>query len=118
MVIFADECVNKDVIENLKDKGFKVIDVFAARLQAADDDKIFQYAAANSYIFLTFDKDFGNILMFNIEKSAGVIVVYVENMTREEIVNNTADFFQQFTAAQLKGKLFIIEKGRIRIWHR
>lgn len=116
MNIFTDECVNKDIIDALNTKNIRVIDINEANLQGASDTRIFAYAIQNSYIFLTFDKDFGNILRFNIKNAAGVVIIYVEDMTKEEILNNTLNFFEKFDDIQLKGKLFIIEKNRIRSW--
>lgn len=118
MIIFTDECVNKDVIEILGSKGFRIIDISGAALRGASDTQIFAYVIQHNYIFLTFDKDFSNILRFDIKNSAGVVIVYVEDMSKEEIRNTTLNFFEKFAKTQIKGRLFIIEKNRIRSWPR
>ena len=116
MTIFADECINKDTLDALENKGIKIIRVSDVNLGSASDGEIFRYALTNNYILFTFDKDFGNILRFDIGSSSGIVIVYIENMRKEEIINNTLYLFNKFTQSQLKGRLFIVEKGKIRIW--
>ena len=118
MDILADQCVNKDVIVALKREGFNIITVFDVKLGGADDETIFNYAVNNNRVLLTFDKDFGNILRFNINNSPGVAIIYVENLTKDEIIANALGFFAKFNSSQMKGKLFIIEKSKLRIWRR
>lgn len=116
MTILTDECVNRDVIEALESGGFKVIRVSEASLGSVFDEEIFHYAVNNKYILLTFDRDFGNILRFDIASSAGIIVVHIEDMRKDQIIKNTLNLFKKFNESQLKGKLFIVERDRIRIW--
>ena len=115
--IFADQCVNRDVVEALKgSERFKVVSASNVNLHDASDDEIFNYVLKNNYVLLTFDKDFGNILRFDIRNSSGVVIVYIEDMDKEEIIKNTLNFFKEFNKLQLKRRLFIIEKDIIRIW--
>ena|SRR3989338_2984289 len=116
MRIFADQCVNTDIIEALRNLRLQVITASEAGLDRAGDAEIFAYCLKNSRILLTFDKDFGNIIRFNIRKSHGTVIVYIEGMSREEILHRTISFFQHTTANKLKSRLFIIEPEDIRIW--
>ena len=63
-----------------------------------------------------FDKDFGNILRFDIPQSSGVIIIYIEDMNKDEIVKHILGVFKNFSESQFKGKLFIVEKSQMRIW--
>jgi len=118
MTIFADQCVNRDVIAALRNKGFKVTSTYDTKLIAAADNVIFNYILIHNCILLTFDKDFGNITRFDIKSSAGVVVVYIEDTGKEEIIDCALNFFNNFSPSKIKGRLFIIEKSRIRIWPR
>jgi len=104
------------LLERLTIGGVKVIRASEAGLGVSSDSEIFNYAVTNGYILLTFDRDFGNILRFEVKLSVGVVIIYVEDMSKEEIIKNTLNLFKQFSKSQLKGKLFIVEKNRIRIW--
>lgn len=118
MTILTDECVNRDAIEALKESRFKVIKASEMSLVSASDSEIFSYCLRNNLVLLTFDKDFGNVLRFEIKHSCGIAIIYIEDMDKEEIIKNTLNLFKKFNESQLKGKLFIVEGGRIRIWPR
>lgn len=117
MRIFADNCIHTDIIRALISAGFEVERAIDKGLADASDREIFKHIIKSSQILLTFDKDFGNIIRFNIEDSKGVVIIYVENMNRKEIIYRVVNFFQNITERKLKGSLFIIEPQRIRIWH-
>src|SRR3989338_6164643 len=114
--IFVDQCVNTEVVEALRNSACQVKTAREEKLDRASDNEIFGYCLKNSLVLLTFDKDFGNIIRFNIRKSQGLVVVYVEGMSREKILKRTINFFQHVTAKKLKSRLFIIESESIRIW--
>lgn len=116
MSIFIDQCINRDLIQALRGGGFNLVEAAQAGLAGASDQIIFDYILKNNCILISFDKDFGNILRFDIRNSPGVAVIYIENMSKEEVITNTLNFFKKFTESQIKGRLFIIEKGRIRVW--
>lgn len=117
MHIFADHCINNDLINYLIQSGFKVERAIDKKLHNASDDEIFKYVIKNSRILLTFDKDFGNIIRFNIEDSMDIVIVYIEEMAKEEIIHKTVKFFQNTNKNALRGSLFIIDSQKIRVWH-
>lgn len=116
MTIFADQCVHRDVIAALRQAGFNTTSAQDAGLHSATDSAIYDYALKKRCILLTFDKDFGNILRFEIPQSCGVVIIYIEDMDKEEIIKHTLGVFNNFSEAQFKGRLFIVEKDRIRTW--
>ena len=116
MKILADQCVNTDVVDALRKIGLAVEKAIEKRLEMATDEEIFNHILKTGQILLTFDKDFGNIIRFNIRRSQGVVIVYVEGMSRAEIILRTTEFFQKTKEKELKGGLFLIEPKRIRIW--
>jgi len=116
MIILADQCVHRDVLVALKETGFKVISVREVNLQSAVDNAIYDYALNNNCVLLTFDRDFGNIMRFDIPQSSGIVIVYIEDTSKEEIIKNTLGIFKNFGESQFKGKLFIVEKNRVRTW--
>lgn len=118
MHIFTDHCVHNDVITALQQTGFKVTKALDKKLDRASDDEIFHYIVKNKYILLTFDKDFGNIIRFNIKESTGIVIAYVETMNKEEIVQRILEFFKKINPKILKSSLFIIELERTRVWRR
>lgn len=116
MRIFADHCVHTDIVENLRQIGLTIERAYEVGLEKSSDEEIFNYILKTFQVLLTFDKDFGNIIRFNIENSAGVIIVYTEKMSSEIMIERIVSFFQRIKEKDLKDTLFLIEPERIRIW--
>lgn len=116
MKIFADHCVNKDSVVLLRELGHKVERAIEAKLAEAFDEQIFAHAQKRKQVLLTFDKDFGNIINFDILRSKGVVVVYIHKMSKESLLETLKAFFAKKQAHALAGKLFIIEADGVRIW--
>ena len=114
--IFTDHCVHGDVVAALQTlPKAKVIRALDVSLAQSPDEEIFQYTKEHGYILLTFDKDFGNLTQFDPEKTAGIVLVYIERMSREQIITSTKEFFEKSTLESLRDKLSLVEPMRIRI---
>jgi predicted nuclease of predicted toxin-antitoxin system len=121
MEIFADHCVHTEVVEALREFGFKVERAGEVGLEASSDEEVFDYIIKTSQVLLTFDRGFGNILRFNIRRSAGVVIFHLEayrrRLSREVIIKRVIGFFSRIKQRNLKGRLFVVDIfGRIRIW--
>ena len=86
-----------------------------AGLSGADDQAIYDFAKEKGRALLTFDRDFGDIFRFDIARSAGVVIVLISKMTRQEIIDITLGFLSLPEKLELAGKLVIIGKNKIRI---
>jgi len=113
--IFADHCVHTDLIKALQNAGFKVVRAQEVSLSKASDEAIFAYAKQNGLVLLSFDKGFGNLKQFAIDKSSGVVIVEVERMSKRLIIERTTGFFKRTTSKALQGGLFIIKPARVRV---
>lgn len=113
--IFADECIPTDIISALRGKNFDVLTVKEAGLTGSEDGIIFDFALKNKRVVLTFDRGFGDIFRFNISKSSGVVIILINQMFREEIADILLNFIFFIKSGDLKGKLVIIGKNKIRI---
>ena len=117
--IFADECVNMDVVFALRQNNFDTLTVKEAGLTGSDDEIIFNFANENKRILLTYDRGFGDIFRFNISGSSGVVIVLTSRMKKNEIVNIILSFMSTINKqSDLRGKLVIIGKNKIRITKR
>lgn len=113
---FADECVNKDVVDAIRKSGFDVLTVREAKLAGFSDDAVFDFACRAKRILLTFDRGFGDIFRFNISRSFGVIVVLVGQLEKDEIAGAVINFLDAVkNNGGLKNRLAIIGKNRIRV---
>lgn len=113
--IFADECINTNLILAIKNSGFYVLSTKEAGLTGASDEEVFDFAIEKDLIIFTSDRGFGDIFRFNIGNSCGVVIVLIDQMTQEEIINVTVGFFNFIKESGIEGKLAIIGKNKIRI---
>mgnify|MGYP003976285159 CR=1 FL=1 len=56
-----DECIDKRIVDNLRDKGYDMICV-AELAPSIPDDEVLDLANEKSAILLTNDKDFGELV--------------------------------------------------------
>src|SRR3989344_5222291 len=116
MRIFADHCVHRDVVEAMRDAGHRVERALDAGHHKSSDEEIFNYARKTTQVLLTFDKDFGNIVRFEINKSHGVVIVYIENMAKKDVSEHAVRFFNQTNMKRLRGSLWLIKPNVITRW--
>jgi len=117
--LFVDECINWDIVFALRQNSFDALTVKDAKLTGSDDETIFKFACENKRILLTYDRGFGDIFRFNISKSSGIIIVLTGQMKKAEIVNIVLSFISTIDKrTDLRGKLVIIGKSKIRITER
>lgn len=115
---FADECVHADLIAALRAAGYEITTAGQSGLVGADDEAIFEYAKERGLIIVSFDRGFGDIFRFNIKDSAGVIIMLLNRMSRDEIPEILLRFLVVPDRPDLAGKLTIIGKSKIRIINR
>ena len=113
---FADECVNRDIIDAIRKSGFDVLTVREANLVGSDDDAVFNFACRSKRILLTFDRGFGDIFRFNISRCHGIIVILIVQFKRDEIASAVLNFIDVLkNSGGLRNRLAIIGKNKIRI---
>lgn len=112
--ILADECVHLDLIEALERDGFDILRVKDIE-KGADDERVFELAKESKRALITFDRGFGDFFRFDIENSAGIVIVLIGKLMKEEIIRNTLTLLKSEVARDLRGKLVIIGKNKIRV---
>jgi predicted nuclease of predicted toxin-antitoxin system len=75
MKIKLDENIGRRGAELLKSAGYDVMTVRDQNLQGAPDEIVFEACAHEARILLTLDHDFGQVLRFPPERSAGVVIL-------------------------------------------
>jgi len=116
MKLKLDENLGKSVKNFLVDKGFNVDDVYDEKIQGADDNAIFQKCISDGRCLITLDTDFCNVLRFPFDKSEGIIVFRSYGTHTPSLLKEmTAYMIAALNDNELKGKLWIIEPGRVRI---
>lgn len=117
MHFLIDADLPRSTKELLHRYGHEAADVRDMGLGNASDRQIANFAQEHSLCLLTGDYDFSDIRAYPPSQYSGLVILKVPpNATAAVILSLLEGFLKQAQlAARLKGKLAIIEPGRVRI---
>ncbi|SFK59129.1 DUF5615 family PIN-like protein [Methylocapsa palsarum] len=116
MKIKLEENIRRRGAELLKAADHDVRTVRDQNLQSASDETLFEVCAEEARVLITLDHDFGKVLRFPPERSAGLVVLETgPRMTAQALLNRLQDFLTLAQAQSPSGALWIVEPGRIRV---
>lgn len=119
MKLKLDENIGRRGLSLLKEAGHDVMTVVEQALGGAPDEKLFKVCAEEERVLITLDHDFGQVLRFPPEESAGLVVLELgEPVTPLSLANRLRDFLALAESQSPVGALWIIEPGRVRIHER
>jgi len=111
-----DENIGRRGLELLKAAGHEVDTVRNQGLQGARDETLFAICAGEGRTLITLDRDFGQILRFPPEESAGVVILSTDpRATAQGLHDRLRDFLTALESHSVAGALWIVESDRIRI---
>ena len=110
-----DENFGHNIQRIFQDRGLDADTVRDEKLQGANDPRVLQAAIVERRILVTLDQDFGNVLMFPPEKTEGIAVIRFPGRATPELLEILiSNFIDAMEKKLIKGKLWIVEPGRIR----
>ena len=116
MKIKLDENIGKRGLELLRLEGHDALSVYDQGLSGADDDRLFDVCASEGRVLITLDRDFGEVLRFPPEDSAGIVILDLGTRASPvRILDRLADFLLLAETNDVLGQLWIVEPGRVRI---
>jgi len=95
MRFLVDECTGPDVASWLHDNGYEVFSVFE-EARGMNDDDIIQKAAAENWILITNDKDFGDKVYRDGRLHRGVILLRLEDERSASKIKVLSLLFQSY----------------------
>jgi NAD(P)-dependent dehydrogenase (short-subunit alcohol dehydrogenase family) len=111
-----DENLGWTIAERLRHAGHDVATVRDEGLGAADDDALFARCRQEGRCLVTLDLDFGNVLRFPPEQTAGLAVLRPAGKPTLAALGRLAgELVEALSRESIAGCLWIIEPGRIRI---
>ena len=116
MNLFADESVDRPVVERLRQDNHDVVYV-AELAPSITDDEVLRTANDRSAVLVTADKDFGELVFRQGTIHSGVVLLRLAglaNATKGEIVAEVC----RFRATELIGAFTVISPGQVRIRRR
>lgn len=114
-MFLTDENIPPKVVEFLRSKGYKVKDVKEDYLQGISDDKLINLAKKEGLTLITFDKHFGNIILYPPKDYHGIIRINIHPPILKDIITAFNKFFKRFDPSKLTELLIILEKKGFRI---
>lgn len=116
MKIKLDENIGRRGVELLKLAGHDVMTVRDQNLQGAPDETLFDVCAGEDRALITLDHDFGQVLRFPPERSAGLVILEPgTRVTPQSLLDRLQDFLSMADMQSPKGTLWIVEPGRVRV---
>ena len=98
-----------------KEYGYEASTVLKEKLCSSPDGHIFKVCQEEGYCLVTMDKDFANILNFSPQASHGIVVIRLpKRPLLKDIYDHIRLFLKALSNVSIAGKLWIVEKGRIR----
>ncbi len=113
MNLLADESVDRQVVERLRQEGHDTL--YVAELSPSiTDDEVLQQANSRSALLVTADKDFGELVFRLGRVHAGVVLLRLAGLPVTAKAEMVARVFQD-RAAALQGTFSVISPGVVRI---
>ena len=110
--ILADENIPAKIIELLEKENFNI----KRAPRGTDDNEIANIAKSENRIIITFDRDFGNILLFPPQQYSGIIFIRI----RPPLINTTfsaiLNLLKLVKPEEFKGKLFVLLAHGFRVY--
>lgn len=99
--------------------GHDVATVAGQGLSGSDDASLFQVCRTERRVLVTLDRDFGEILRFAPEDSAGIAVLDCRGqLSPSAILARIKELAVVLETESIDGQLWIVEPGRIRVHER
>lgn len=113
MKILADENIEREFIEALREAGFDIVSVRESYIGVADDE-ILQIAEKESTVILTYDTDFGELIFRYSLKSRGVILLRLSGLSLTEKIDKTILAIREHEA-ELENTFTVVSEKLVRI---
>jgi predicted nuclease of predicted toxin-antitoxin system len=113
--IIVDENIPRSVAGYLNAKGFRTLSICDDPLKSAKDSIIAKYAVENGMQVLTLDSDFAQLYHNLYRGKVTVLLIKVNPTTAENIIKILDEAIEKIKRTEIKNKLLIITKKRIRI---
>jgi len=112
MRLFADENIDRLLVQRLRERGHTVF-AAAERGPGLDDGSVLTEALRNDAILLTEDKGFGELVTLRGQPCKGIVLLRLNELSRHDAIAATADAIERLQQ-KLEGHLTVIQPGVIR----
>lgn len=119
MKLKLDENLGTTGRDILEADGHDVMTVAEQALSGADDQRIYEVCRDEKRVLVTLDHDFGQVLRFSPEATAGIVVLVCRGrLSPQAIRTRVTELAALLRVQPIDRELWIVEPGRIRIRQR
>jgi predicted nuclease of predicted toxin-antitoxin system len=119
MKIKLDENLGELGADHLRAAGHDVSTVVAQKLSGADDVALHETCRAADQVLITLDRDFGEVIRFPPEATPGIVVLDCRGrLSPTMVLTRIREFIAAARDHEVRGHLWIVEPGRVRIHQR
>ncbi len=116
MKLKLDENIGHRGHELLTAFGHDVSTVRDHNLSGATDERLFSICVAEGRALVTLDRDFGQVLRFPPENSAGIAIIEIgPTVSSVALLGRLRELSVLLETQSIAGKLWVVEPGRVRI---
>jgi predicted nuclease of predicted toxin-antitoxin system len=115
MRFLADMGVSMRVVEWLRVAGHEVVHLREQGLHRLPNGDIFQKAADEDRVVLTFDLDFGEILAGSAGQIVSVILFRLHNTRSEHVIERLSKVIDESAKELTDGAIVVVEESRHRV---
>jgi predicted nuclease of predicted toxin-antitoxin system len=114
--IKLDENIGSRGVALLAASGHDIMTVLDQNLQGTSDDNLLKICSDEDRVLVTLDHDFGQILRFPPEGSAGIVILEPGTQrTPRSLLSRLREFLEMAADYSPAGELWIVEPGRVRV---
>jgi len=112
-----DENLSHETATYLRSLGYIAHTVREVGLVHTKDEQIIQYAAANGYLIVTFDVEYGYFFRIMSPHALGIVVLRIENQTVESVNAALKHLLDEhiFEEEDNQKALIIVDENKIRV---
>jgi len=114
MRFLADMGVAQRIVEWLRTEGYEAVHLREEGLQRMPNGEIFEKAASEGRIILTFDLDFGEIVALSGDRRVSVILFRLHNTRTPHVIDRLTKVLKDAGQALEQGAIVVVEESRHR----
>ncbi|MCI0528220.1 MAG: DUF5615 family PIN-like protein, partial [Nitrospira sp.] len=110
-----DENLPLEIAAFLTEAGHSAITVFDQSIGGSTDSKVMTVCIQEDRALVTLDLDFSDIRSYPPRNFPGIIVLRAVNQSKWSLIELSRQILPVLATESLKGQLWIVEPGRVRI---
>jgi len=113
--IIADECVDKENVDFLRNLGFDVKTTKELKLDGTSNGTLLKVAVGKKKLFLTQNQDFCNILLYPPRSHHGVVVLKFNALVADQVRAVLKKVLTELNVSDFDKTLIVVDKDRYRL---